>query len=91
MMVSSVKTNSKIPRSIRQLLTIYAMRKALSYSKSAIKEELLSSTEKKDLTHLYGSYGLCLSAYWTMDFTRNWEMLKHIISLILYKLSTKLA
>lgn len=91
MMVSSVKTNSKIPRSIRQLLTIYAMRKALSYSKSAIKEEILSSTEKKDLTHLYGSYGLCLSAYWTMDFTRNWEMLKHIISLILYKLSTKLA
>ena len=85
MIVSSVKTNSEIPRAIRQLLTIYIMKKALSYSKSAIKEELLSSMEKRNLTRLYTSYALRLFANWTIDLDRNWEMLKCVIRLIQYR------
>lgn len=87
-MTSSVKTNPKMPKSIRQLLAIITMKKALAYSKSVTNEELLGSTEKKDLTHLYASHGLGLWAL-TVDFNKNFEMLKCMIILMKYRWLSK--
>ena len=85
MMASSVKTNFEMPKSIKQLLAIRIMRKAISYSNSVIKEVLLNSLEKRELTHQYVSSAQCLYAYWTMDLNRNIEMLKCMIRLMQYR------
>ncbi len=89
MMVSSVKAHTGLPRTIRQLLAIRMIRKALSYSKAVVSEQTLSSVDKKRLTLRNTSNGLGLFTCWSMDFRKNLEMLRCLTRLMLFRLSIK--
>lgn len=89
MIAYSVKTHTGLSRIIRQQLAIRTIRKALTYSKAVVREQMLSSADKKELAHQYTSCCLSLSACWSMDFSKNLEMLGCLTRLVLFALSIK--